>query len=178
MNLEIYQDKKHFRNFWSIFIKLAQKMRYRLLNTSCKFHQNPFINKDFFSIRQSIELILQKLRPSAIVKPFSAFINKIILIFGKQIFFLVINWCVLKEFLNQSLFSRYSGLFIFWRPSWIYICNNMMRTQFFGKKLFKVKYRVLGCCKPKIADRRFTSRSKQILRGLKRGISRQRKLIE
>ena len=55
MNLEIYQDKKHFRNFWSIFIKLAQKMRYRLLNTSCKFHQNPFINKDFFSIRQSIE---------------------------------------------------------------------------------------------------------------------------
>ena len=55
MNLEIYQDKKHFRNFWSIFIKLAQKMRYRLLNTSYKFHQNPIINKDFFSIMQSIE---------------------------------------------------------------------------------------------------------------------------
>ena len=69
MNLEIYQDKKHFRNFWSIFIKLAQKMRYRLLNTSCKFHQNPFINKDFFSIRQSIENTMNALTGPTLFSP-------------------------------------------------------------------------------------------------------------
>ena len=69
MNLEIYQDKKHFRNFWSIFIKLAQKMRYRLLNTSCKFHQNPFINKDFFSIRQSIENTMAERRTVTLFSP-------------------------------------------------------------------------------------------------------------
>ena len=69
MNLEIYQDKKHFRNFWSIFIKLAQKMRYRLLNTSCKFHQNPFINKDFFSIRQSIENTMAERRTLTLFSP-------------------------------------------------------------------------------------------------------------
>ena len=69
MNLEIYQDKKHFRNFWSIFIKLAKKMRYRLLNTSCKFHQNPFINKDFFSIRQSIENTMDALTGPTLFSP-------------------------------------------------------------------------------------------------------------
>ena len=69
MNLEIYQDKKHFRNFCSIFIKLAQKMRYRLLNTSCKFHQNPFINKDFFSIRQSIENTMNALTGPTLFSP-------------------------------------------------------------------------------------------------------------
>ena len=69
MNLEIYQDKKHFRNFCSIFIKLAQKMRYRLLNTSCKFHQNPFINKDFFSIRQSIENTMDALTGPTLFSP-------------------------------------------------------------------------------------------------------------
>ena len=69
MNLEMYQDKKHFRNFCSIFIKLAQKMRYRLLNTSCKFHQNPFINKDFFSIRQSIENTMDALTGLTLFSP-------------------------------------------------------------------------------------------------------------
>ena len=78
MKLEIYQDKNHFRNFWSIFIKLAQKMRYRLLNTSCKFHQNPFINKDFFSIRQSIELITLSTGGRPVSKLLAEFIIKIL----------------------------------------------------------------------------------------------------
>ena len=59
MNVEICQAKIHFRNFCSILIKLAQKMRYMLMNTSCRFHQIPLINKDFFSIRQSIDFTIE-----------------------------------------------------------------------------------------------------------------------
>ena len=59
MNVEICEVKIIVRNFCSILIKLAQKTRFKLLTSSCKFHKILLLNKVFFSIRPSIDFNIE-----------------------------------------------------------------------------------------------------------------------